>query len=346
MFDVRRREFITLFGGAAAAGPLAAPLLLGGAIFTQAPLPALAQVSSRRPLIAVLVGASSTISSRYVSGFPQGMQEFGYVEGRDCDIVYRYADGDLARMPALADELIQLKPDVVVSSTTAGVLAVKHAAPMIPIVGAAMTDPVGFGLVASHARPGGQVTGILITLDTLPGKQLELIRELKPRATTIGVLGSISNPIAAVIRRNAEAAAMALGAKLVPVEISAPDHLESAFDRLLNEHVEIVLVLQEAMFLSERRRIATLATTARLPAMYSFREHVEDGGLMSYGTNLRESFRRAATYVDKILKGAKPGDLPVELPTRLELVVNLKAAKSIGPTIPETFLVRADEVIE
>jgi len=335
---MRRREFITLLGGAAAAWPLAARALLGGAISMQTPPLALAEISGRRPLIAVLVGGSSTLSSRYVSGLAQGMQELGYVEGRDFDIVYRYAEGDLTRLSELADELVRLRPDVVVSGTTGGILAVKQAAPGIPIVGVALTDPVGFGLAASHARPGGQVTGILITLDTLPGKQLELVLEVMRGATRIGLLGSTVNPISAVTRRNAESAAAALGVKLVPVEVRSPDDFDRAFRTLQDERVEIVLVLQEAMFLSERRRIGALAAAARLPTMYSFREHVVDGGLMSYGTSLRDIYRRTATYVDKILKGAAP--------TKLELVVNLATAKAIGLMIPESFLVRADEVIE
>jgi putative tryptophan/tyrosine transport system substrate-binding protein len=328
---VRRREFITL---------------LGGAVLTQASTPALAEVAGKRPLIALLVGASAAISSRYVSGFAQGMRELGYVEGRNCGFVYRYADGDLTRMPALAEEVAQLKPNVIVAGPTGGVLAAKQAAPTIPIVGAALTDPLGLGLVASHARPGGKVTGILITLDTLPGKQLELVLELMRGATRIGLLGTTVNPISAVTRRNAETAAAALAVKLVPVEVGAPDDLDRAFRALQDAAVEIVLVLQEAMFLSERRRIAELAAAARLPSMYSFREHVVDGGLMSYGTSLHDSYRRTATYVDRILKGTEPGDLPIELPTRLELVVNLQTAKALGMTIPESFLLRADEVIE
>jgi putative ABC transport system substrate-binding protein len=293
-----------------------------------------------------MVGASAATSRRYVSGFAQGMQQLGYVDGRTMDVVYRYAGGDTARMPALAEELIELKPDVVVSGTNAGVLAIKQITSTIPIVCIALTDPVGVGLIESDARPGGQVTGILITVDTLPGKQLELALEVSPGVGRIGMLIGASNPVRAVARRNAETAAAAFGVKLVPVEISAPDDLDAAFRLLADEQVGIVLVLQEAMFLSERRRIAALAAAARVPSLYSFREHVIDGGLMSYGTDLRESFYRSASYVDRILKGAQPGDLPVELPTRLELAINLKTAAALGLTVPPEVVARADEVIE
>jgi putative ABC transport system substrate-binding protein len=327
---VNRRDFVSIIVSAAAAQHASS----------------LIAQTAKRPLVAVLVGASAATSRRYVSGFAQGMRQLGYADDRSVDVVYRYAGGDSARMPALAEELVQLKPDVVVSGTTAGVLAVKQITSAIPIVCIALTDPVGLGLIESDARPGGQVTGILITVDTLPGKQLELALEVSPGIGRIGMLIGGNNPISVVTRRNAETAAAAFGVKLVAVEVGAPDDLDGAFRKLVDEQVGIVLVLQEAMFLSERRRIAALAAAARLPSIYSFREHVIDGGLMSYGTDLRESFHRAATYVDKVLKGTKPGDLPVELPTRLELAINLKTASTLGLTVPPLVVARADEVIE
>jgi putative ABC transport system substrate-binding protein len=327
---VKRREFITLLGGVVLAWPRVAK----------------AQGAAKRPLIAVLIAGPSGSASRYVSGFPQGLQELGYVEGRNIDIVYRYADGDMARMPALADELVRLKPDVVVCASTAGILAIKQATATIPIVSVALTDPESFGFVTSMARPGGQVTGILITLDSLPAKLLQLVLEVLPTATRIGLLSNVSNPTHVVFRRNAEAAAASFARNLFPVEVRVPDDLDAAFQKWARERVDLGLVLYDAMFLSERQHIAALATAARLPIMYGFREHVEDGGLMSYGVDLRESFRRGAIYVDKILKGAKPGDLPVELPTKLELVINLNTAKALGITIPPSIMVRADEVIE
>jgi putative ABC transport system substrate-binding protein len=281
-----------------------------------------------------------------VTGFAQRLQELGYVVGRDVDIVYRYADGDLARLPMLADELVRLKPDVLVAFSTQAAIAASQATAAIPIVAANVTDPVAFGLVASHARPGGNVTGTLATLDTLPEKQLALAAEVVPRAVKVGMLLNVGFQAHAVQRKGAEGAAAALAIKLMPVEVRLPDDLDAAFRSLARERVDGVLVLQDPMFLTERRRIAMLAIAARLPTMFGFREHVEAGGLMSYGIDLRANFRRAADYLDKILKGTKPSDLPVELPTKFELVVNLKTAKTIGLTIPESFLLRADEVIE
>lgn len=327
---MRRRDFITLLGGASVAWPR------GG----------IAQVSTRRPLVAVLHGQSSAAASRTVTGFAQRMQELGYVAGRDVDIVYRYMDGDLARLPALVDELVRLKPDVMVTGNTQAAIAARHATAAIPIVAVNVTDPVAFGLAASHARPEGNVTGILATLDTLPEKQLALAAEVVRGAAKMGMLLNAGFQAHAIMRKGTEHAAAALAIKLVPVEVRSHDDLDAAFQSLARERVDGVLVLQDPMFLNERRPIAMLAIAARLPTMFGFREHVEAGGLMSYGVDLRTNFRRAADYVDKILKGAKPGDLPVEFPTKFELVINLKTAKAIGLTITESFLVRADEVIE
>jgi ABC-type uncharacterized transport system substrate-binding protein len=328
---MKRWEFIFLLGGAVVAWSFAT----------------VAQVSVRRPLVAILVAGSSTnISRRVLSGFSEGMQELGYVEGRDIDIVYRYADDDLARMPTLANELIQLMPSVFVTSTVAGTLAIRQATASIPIVNPALTDPVGFGFVASQARPGGQVTGILTTLDSLIGKQLELVLELVPGAARIGMLVNASNPGNVFHLRTAKTAATALAVTLVSVEVRGPADIDVAFQTLVQQRVEILLIIPEALFLNERKRIKALAAAARLPAIYSTREHVEDCGLISYGINLRESWRRSAAYVDKILKGSKPGDLPVEFPNRQELVINLKTAKVLGLVVPPSLLARADEVIE
>jgi len=327
---MRRRDFISLLSSAAIAWPHVVK----------------AQVAAKRPLVAVLVAVSSTAAARYVSGFPQGLQELGYIDGRNIDIVYRYADGDVTRMPALADELVRLKPDVIVCGTTAATLAFKQATATIPIVGVTLTDPEGFGLVTNWARPGGQVTGVLLTLDSLPAKLLQLVLEVVPGASRIGLLLNVSNPNYVIFKQNAESAAAKFARKLVPIEVRVPDDLDAAFQALARERVDLGLILPDPMFISERRRIAALAAATRLPTMYGQRENVEDGGLMSYGIDVRESFRRGATYVDKILKGAKPGDLPLELPTKLELVINLKTAKSLGLTIPFAVLIRADEVIE
>jgi putative ABC transport system substrate-binding protein len=324
---MRRREFITLLGSAAAS-------TWSGV--------AVAQISSRRPVIAVLIGGSLD----YASALTQRIQELGYVAGRNVEFVYRYADGDVARLPALADELVRLNPDIVVVTNTQAAIAIKQATGAIPIVAANLTDPIGFGLVASHARPGGNVTGILASLDTLPEKQLALAAEVIRGAAKIGVLVNAGFQAHAIHRKGAEAAAAALAIKLVPVEVRRADDLDAAFQFLGRERVDGVLVLQDPMTLVERRRIAVLAIGGRLPTMFGFREHVEAGGLMSYGLDLRANFRRAADFVDKILKGAKPADLPVELATKLELVINLKTAKAIGLEIPPIMLTRADEVIE
>ena len=325
---MKRRGFITLLGGVLVAWPLGA----------------MTQSAAKRPLVAVLLAVSSTAGTRYVSSFPQGLQELGYVEGQNIDID-RYAEGDLTRLPTLADELVQLNPDVIVTAGSA-VPVIKRSTATIPIVGVALTDPESLGFVTSIAHPGGQVTGIIYTVDSLPGKQLQLALELLPNASRIGLLLNVSNPYASIYRRNAEAAAASFARKLVIVEVRVPDDFDAAFQAWERERVDLGLVFQDSLFLSERRRIAALATAARLPTMYGFREHVVDGGLMSYGIDLRESFRRGAIYVDKILKGAKPGDLPLELPTKLELVINLKTAKALGLTIPFAVLIRANEVIE
>jgi putative ABC transport system substrate-binding protein len=328
---MRRRDFIGLLGGAAV---------------SWRPLPAFAQSPSKRPLIAAQVGGSKTVVDRFFGGFSQGMREFGYVEGQDYGFEIRYAEGDVSRIPPQMEELVRLKPDIIVSGTTAGVIAAKKLTDTTPIVCADLTNPIEFGVAASYARPGGNVTGVLLTVEDLPTKLLALALEVVPDANKIGLLIHPSNPIQPVFQRSLEVAAHALGIELAVLEIVSPDDLHAAFQRLAREHVKMVLMLQDFMFLNERKRIALFAMAERLPTMFGFRENVEDGGLMSYGTDLRESWRRTASFVDKILKGAKPGDLPIEFPTKLELLINLTAAKALELTIPPTLLARADEVIE
>jgi putative tryptophan/tyrosine transport system substrate-binding protein len=326
---MKRREFITLIGGAAAALPT---------------LPAIAQAPTKRAVIGVLLAGSDTATQQRRSGFPVGMQELGYVQGRDYVIEDRYADGDLTRIPLLVQELVQLKSDVIVTGTTVGAREVKRQTETIPIVGVSLTDPVGFGLAASLARPASQVTGILIISDGFARKQVELALEVVPGAMKIGMLVNVSNQSNAVHRRNVEVAVDALALKLVAGEAHGPDDLDAAFQTMMREHAESVLVPPDGLFVSERRRIVTLAAAARLPALYPYREQVDAGGLMSYGVNLHESWRRAAAFVDKILKGAKPGDLPIEQPAN-ELVINTKTANALGLTVPQSLLSRADEVI-
>jgi putative ABC transport system substrate-binding protein len=327
---VRRREFIGGFAVVAVLRPV------GG----------VAQVASKRPLVAYLVGGSKSATDQTLSGFSQGMRELGYVAGTDYAFDGRYADGDLARAPALVEELVSLKPDVIVSGIMAGVVAAKKLTDAIPIVSPSLVDPIGFGFAASYARPGGNVTGVLLTVEDLPSKQLALTVELVPDARKVGVLVNVNNPNNPPQLRNMEAAAHALGVALLAAEVALPEDLHAAFQTLAREEVKAVLAPIDAMFLSERKRIALFAAAARLPTVFFTREQVADGALMSYGVDIPETWRRTARFVDKILKGVKPGDLPIEFPTKLQLVINLTAAKAVGLAVPPQLLARADEVIE
>jgi ABC-type uncharacterized transport system substrate-binding protein len=327
---MRRREVITLLGVFGAALPA---------------LGARGQVPKKPALIGVLLLGSKTATEPRLSGFPQGMQELGYVQNRDYVLEGRYADGEVARLPALFQELVQLKPDVILTGTTVGILEAKRVTLTTPIVGASLTDPVSFGLAASLTRPGGQVTGIMITSDNLSAKQMDLALEILPGVKKIGMLMHAGNPSNMVHRQNFEATTGALALKLVAGEVHGPNDLDAAFQTFAGEHVELVVVPPDGLFVSERQRIVTLAASARLPVLYPYREFVEAGGLLSYGVDLRDSWRRAATFVDKILKGAQPADLPIEQPTN-ELVVNVKTAKALGLGLPPTVLARANQAIE
>jgi len=327
---MRRREFITLLGGAAAAWPLRA----------------VAQVSTRRPLIAWLSGGERTASWTFVQSFLQGMRDFGYIEGDTFDFVPRFADGYIERLPALAQELVQLHPSVILAPASGPAVAAKRATATIPIVSPALADAVHLGLVASVSRPGGNVTGITPYVEGLPAKQMELAREIVPSAARVGVLANLSDPKAPPQLHELEAAGQQLGVKVTAVDVNVPDDLERAFRTLADQRIEVIVVLQTSMLLSERRKIAALAATTRLPAVYGYREHVDDGGLISYGVDLRACFRRAGYYVHKILNGVAPGELPIEFPTNLELVINLKTANALGLEVPPSLLARADEVIE
>ena len=327
---MRRREFIALLGGATAAWPRTS----------------VAQAPGKRRLVAFLAGQTLAAGVRYSSVLKQRMKELGYVEGRDIEFAHFHAEGDMARLPVLAAEAAKLKPDVVVASNTQAVAAIQRVTDVIPIVGTVLADPIGLGQVASYARPGGNVTGILQLVNTLLGKPLALVTEMVPGSKKFGMLFNPDAPPQASQRKQVEEAAAALSLSLVPVEAKSPAGLDAAFDTLAGERVDGVAVIGDPVFFFERVRLATLAIGARLPTAFTLREHVEAGGLVSYGVDQRANFRRAADFIDKILKGADPGDLPVELPTTFELVVNLKTAKAIGVTVSEQFLVRADEVIE
>jgi ABC-type uncharacterized transport system substrate-binding protein len=301
---------------------------------------------SDRPLIAWLSLGTETGSWVFIRPFLQGMRELGYVESRDFNILYRFADGYVDRLPALAEELVRLRPSIILAPASGPAVAAKNATSTIPIVVPALADAVHLGLVASEARPGGNVTGITPYVTGLPAKQLELAREVVPGASKIGILANLDDPKAPPQFRELQTAGSTLELKIIAAEANTPKDLDGAFQTLGRERVEAVIVLQTSMLVSERSKIAALAPAERLPVIYGYREHVEAGGLISYGVNLRACFRHAAVFVHKILKGTAPGDLPIEFPTEVELVINMRSAKVLGLTIPPLLLARADEVIE
>ena len=326
---MKRREFITLLGGAVAW-----------------PLAARAQAPAKRPRITFLAGSLPTPSAKVTAAFIEGMRSLGYTEGREFEMEYRWAEGYLERLPALAEESVRRGSDVIVAANPQAALAAKDATKTIPIVGALLDDPVGLGLIKSDARPGGNVTGLLSSLPGLPAKQLELVRDVMPGASRIGLLVNPTNVSDLSQRREMEIAGAAIALKLVSVETRTPEDLDLVFPALARERVDVVIALRDPLFFTQRRTLAAAALVSRLPTIYAFREAVDDGGLISYGVNISQNFRRAAEYVVKILKGASPGDLPVEFPTKLELVINLPTAKALGLSVPPTLLARADEVIE
>ncbi|HEY7365527.1 MAG TPA: ABC transporter substrate-binding protein [Methylomirabilota bacterium] len=281
--------------------------------------------------------------------FLEGLRDLGYVEGRNVVIEYRDAEGKVERFPALLAELIALKVDVIVAPGTPAALAAKHATRTLPIVFPVAVDPVQSGLVTSLARPGGNVTGLSALVSELVGKCLEQLTQAVPGVSRVAVLwqpGGLDERTEKEMLKGAEVAGRALGVRLQFVQARGPADFERAFSEMTKARAGALTVLTSVMFVNERRRLVDLAAENRLPAAYAQREFVDAGGLMSYGTNVADLFRRAATYVDRILKGAKPGDLPVEQSTKFELVINLKAAKALGLTIPPSVLARADQVIE
>ncbi len=284
--------------------------------------------------------------SHTAPSFLQGMRDLGYVEGRNFDIVYRFSEGYQDRLPALAEELIQLKPNAILASAVVAAVAARKATASIPIVCPALADAVHLGLVASEARPGGNVTGIEPYVAGLPAKQMELAREIVPGASTVGVLTNIKDPKAPPQVQELEATARTLEVKVVSADADRPEDLDNALQALASARVDVVIVLQTSMLISENARIAESALAKRLATVYGYREHVAAGGLISYGVDLRWCFQRGAYFVDKILHGAAPGDLPVEFPTKVVLSINLKTAKALGLTVPPSLLARADEVIE
>ena len=284
--------------------------------------------------------------SKEAQAFRQGLRDAGYVEGRDLVIEWRSANGDYARVPQLAADLVQRKVDVIVVDTTVAAQAVKRATSTIPIVMALVADPVGSGLVASLAHPGGNVTGLSVMTSELSPKRLQMLKEAIPRVARVAVLWNPDTPFHTKAIEELKAAAPSLSIELNFVSARTPEEIGPAFSAVSRAHAQALYVLGAPLFKTHRTTLLKLASKVRLPTIYTERDFPEEGGLMSYGPNLADVYRRAAGYVDKILKGAKPGDLPIEQPTRFELVVNLKTARTLGLTIPESILVRADEVIK
>jgi putative tryptophan/tyrosine transport system substrate-binding protein len=303
-----------------------------------------AQQPKKIPRIGFMIGTSPSIIPDRIEGLRQGLRELGYMEGKNIVIEYRVAESQVERLPELLSELVRLKVDVIV---TGGIInrAAKEATTTIPIVIAFDVDPVANGLVASLARPGGNITGLSARYPELSGKQMELLNEIVPRLSRVVVLGSSTEPGNTYAVREVEAAAEALGVQHLYLDLQDAKDIETAFRAARKGRANALLVVASVIALAHRTQITTLAIKSRLPAIYPRPEFVEDGGLITYGPSIADLYRRAATYVDKILKGAKPADLPVEQPMKLDLVINLKAAKQIGLMIPESVLFRADRVI-
>jgi putative tryptophan/tyrosine transport system substrate-binding protein len=325
---MRRREFIALLGGAAAgAWPLAAR----------------AQQAGRLPTIGFL-GADASAFSPWTAAFVAHLRELGWIEGRTIAIEYRWSEGRTERYAEIAAEFVRLKVDVIVTVGSA-VPTVKQATTVIPIVFAVAIDPVGSGLVSSLAKPGGNVTGLSLQATNLAGKRLELLREVVPQLHRLGIIFNVGNAQPVLEMGETQAAARMLGLEVAPLVIQRAEDIAPAFEAV-RAQADALYVAIDQLMVANLTRILTSALGARLPTVFSTRDFVRAGGFMSYGPNYSDLFRRSADYVDKILRGTKPGDIPVEQPTKFELVINLTTAKALGLTIPESFLLRADEVIE
>ena len=309
--------------------------------------PAAAQPLEKVPRVGFLGPRTRSNDAGLVDAFLQGLRDLGWVEGKTIVIEYRWAEGRSDRLPDLAAELVRLKVDVIFAGNTSGAVAAKNATGTIPIVMASGGDPVGLGLVESLARPGGNVTGLSFSVGTdIVGKWLELLKETVPKVRRVAVLSNPANPSHALAIESVIVAARAVGVQLQLLGASGPNQFDNAFAAMARERAGALLVVLDPFFGFHRARLSDLAAKSRLPAMYGSREFPEAGGLMSYGANFRHSFHRSATYVDKILKGAKPADLPIEQPAEFELVINLKTAKLLGLTVPPAVLLRADQVIQ
>ena len=326
---MRRRDFVMLLGGTAAAWPLSTR----------------AQQSAKPPIIGYLGPTSTSIEGQWTPAFVRRLHQLGWIEGSTVDIEYRWAEGHVERLSAFADELVRLKVSVIVTSATPPTIAAKRATSVVPIVAVAVGDPVGSGLVASLARPGGNVTGLSIQSVDAVSKQVELLRDVVPNLHRLAVFANESNPMNRRQAEEVQAAAHALGLEVAPLDVRRADDIAPAF-ATLDGRADALYVAADPLFFNNILAISALALKARLPDMYSFREEVVAGGLLSYGASFPDLFRRAAELVDKILRGAKPADIPVEQPTKFDLVINLKTAKALGITIPTSLLATADEIIE
>jgi len=309
-------------------------------------LPAQAQQPARIFRIGILIPSSASLNSARVEAFRQRLREHGYVEGKNIVIEYRYAEGKLERLPDLAAELVRLKVDVIVTAAGPAISAAKKASATIPIVFATAADPVGSGYVSSLARPGGNITGLSLMAPDLDGKRLELLKEAFPKVARVAFLWNSGGIRGNLSLTEMEAVAKALGLKLQSLPVRSLDDFESAFAQAKREGAQALITSVNPLIANQQRQVLDFAAKNRLPAMYPFSEFAEAGGLMSYGPNITDLFRRAADFVDKILKGTKPADLPVEQPTKFEFLVNLKTAKQIGMTIPQKVMARADRVIK
>jgi putative tryptophan/tyrosine transport system substrate-binding protein len=323
---VNRREFITVLGGAAVAWPLAA------------------RAQQKLPTVGFFGTTTASAWGPWTAAFVQRLRELGWIEGRNLTIEYRWADARSERFAEIAAEFVRLKVDVIVTGGNAAVAA-KQASSAVPIVFALVDDPIGMGLIANLSRPGGNVTGLAVQATDLAGKRLALLREVVPGLRRLAIMVNVDYPSAVLEMGEIQTAAGMLGLEVAPLEIRRAEDIAPAFEALKGR-AEALYVIGDALVMTHRVRINTLALAARLPTSFNYREYVEAGGLMSYGANLSDLFRRAAEYVDKILRGAKPGDLPVEQPTRFNLIINLTTAKALGLDVPPTLLARADEVIE
>jgi ABC-type uncharacterized transport system substrate-binding protein len=316
-----------------------------GALLVKA-FPANAQPAKKVPRIGVLVPGAPATASHLTAAFTQGMREHGYVDGQNVVVERRFGDNRAERISEIAAELVRLKVDVIVTSSDLGIAAVKQQTQTIPIVMANSSDPVGTGFVASLARPGGNVTGLTGISSELSAKRLELLKEVVPGLSRVAIVWNPDLRGAVFEYKETASAARALRLQLQAVEVNRADDFDRAFSALTTGRAEALIVVPSPLAFANRGQITSLAQKHRLPTLYGQREYVDAGGLIAYGSNLADAWRRAATFVDKILKGAKPGELPIEQPTKFELVINLKTAKALGLTIPQSLLLRADEVIQ